>query len=324
MEFADWIDMAGNILENNRDGDMIKGGTNTNIFMHPDDPRITRPPQVKLAAPPAGKAGEALPVKLGKEVLFDASGSSDPGGNPLTFRWDFTDGTTATGPRAKHAFGKIGLYSVGVTANNGRFSNLDYRDLLVYEDVAEFGTEGQAARWSWSEVQPRDRLHVERGHETVVGPAVPVPNPQTRLEFTDDREVRLVGHSSLALRVAPSGNPIRILYPRSKDAGISLAGMTELVFWVKMINTNIHAWKGLMPTVTIYESPDRSCEIRPYDHAKNWQGGIGWIYKSVPLHGNQVWKVKGEVPATLNWMTIEFYPWGGAAFHAWIDGMAVK
>ena len=78
--------------------------------------------------------------------MFDASGSSDPGGNPLSFRWDFTDGATATGPRVTHAFGKIGLHSIGVTANNGRFSDLDYRDLLVYEDVPEFGTEGQAAR----------------------------------------------------------------------------------------------------------------------------------------------------------------------------------
>ncbi len=79
-----------------------------------------------------------------------------------------------------------------------------------------------------------------------------------------------------------------------------------------MLNTNIHAWKGLMPTVTLYESPTRFCELRPYDDRKNWQGGVEWIYKSVPLEGNRVWKRKGEVPATLNWLTIEFYPWGGA------------
>ncbi|MGA2618234.1 MAG: right-handed parallel beta-helix repeat-containing protein [Thermoguttaceae bacterium] len=324
MEFADWIDMAGNILENNRDGDIIRGGSNTNIFIHPDDPQITMPPRVKLAAPTAAKAGQPVPVKLGQEVLFDASLSTDPGGRGLSFRWDFTDGTTAAGPRVTHAFGKIGLHSIGMTASNGRFSNLEYRDFLVYEDVAELGTEGQAAQWSWGEVQPRDGLHVERNRVTAVGPAVPVANPQTKLEFSDDRQVRLVGNSSLALRVEPSGNPISILYPRAKNAGIPLAGKTQLVFWAKMLNTNIHAWKGLMPTLTLYESPTRFCELRPYDDQKNWQGGVDWIYKSVPLHGNQVWKLKGEVPATLNWVTIEFYPWGGAPFHAWIDGMAIK
>ena len=38
MEFADWINMAGNILANNRDGDIIKGGTNTNITAFPTIP----------------------------------------------------------------------------------------------------------------------------------------------------------------------------------------------------------------------------------------------------------------------------------------------
>jgi hypothetical protein len=292
--------------------------------MHPDNPQITRLPQIKLVAPTAGRPGEPVPVKLGRQVVLDASGSTDPGGNPLSFRWDFTDGATATGSRVTHAFGGIGLYSIGMTANNGRFSNLVYRDFLVYEDIAELGTEDQAGQWSWDEVQPREGLHVERRHEAAVGPAVPIASPRMRLDFRDDREVRLVGNSSLALRVEPSGNPIRILYPREKNAGIPLAGKTALVFWVKMTNTNIHAWKGLMPTVTLYESPTRFCELRPYDDPKNWQGGVEWIYKSVPLRGNPVWKLKGEVPATLNWVTVEFYPWGGAPFSAWIDGMAIK
>jgi parallel beta-helix repeat protein len=324
MEFADWIDIAGNVMENNRDGDVIRGGTTTNIFVHADDPKITRPPEVKLAGPAPAKPGEPVPVKLGQPVVLDASGSTDPGGNPLSFRWDLTDGTIACGPRVEHAFGKAGLYSVGMTATNGRFSNLAYRDFLAYEDVAEWGTEGQAAQWSWEEVHGRDGLHVERNRVTEVGPAVPVANPQTKLDLCDDREVRLVGNASLAMRVEPSGNPIRILYPRTRNAGISLAGKTSLVFWAKMTNPNIHAWKGLMPTVTLYESPTKYCELRPYDDPKNWQGGIGWIYKSVPLHGGPVWKIKGEVPATLNWLTIEFYPWGSAPLHAWIDGMAIQ
>ena len=57
---------------------------------------------------------------------------------------------------------------------------------------------------------------MQRSRETAVGPAVPIPNPQTKLEFSDDHEVRLVGNSSLALRVEPSGNPISILYPRRR------------------------------------------------------------------------------------------------------------
>jgi parallel beta-helix repeat protein len=327
MEFADWIDMAGNVIENNRDGNIIEGGTHTNITVHADNPQITRPPQVKLAAPTAAIAGQPVPAKMGQTIVLDASGSTDPGGNPLSFRWEFADGwpcsygTTASGPRVTHAFGKIGPHSVGVTVTNGRFSDLAYRDFLVYEDLPEFGTEGQAVDWSWGEVQPREGLH-----QRDVGPAIPIPNPQTKMEIRDDYEVRLVGKSSLALRVAPSGNDIVLLYPKAKNAGIPLAGKTELVFWVKWINTNVHAWMGLLPTVTLYESPTKFCELRLYGDWKKWnvQGGVDWNCKTVPLHGNQVWKRKGEVPATLNWVTIEFYPAGGNPFQVWFDGMSLK
>ena len=72
-------------------------------------------------------------------------------------------------------------------------------------------------------MQPRDGLHVERGHETVVGPAVPIPNPQTKLDFGDDREIRLVGNSSLALRVAAFGeshqHPLSVYEERWHSAG---------------------------------------------------------------------------------------------------------
>ncbi len=323
MEFADWIDMAGNVIENNRDGNIIEGGTHTNIVMHPDNPQITRPPQVKLVTPSAAKPGQPVPVKLGQEVVFDASGSTDSGGNPLSFRWDFADGTTATGPRVTHAFTKMGPRSIGVTAGNGRFSDLAYRDLLVYEDLPEFGTEGQAAEWTWDEVQPREGLPVKRGHEADAQAAIPIPNPKTKMEIRDDHAIRLVGNSSVALRVAPSGNPISLLYPKAKNAGISLAGKTALVFWFKWINTNMHAWKGPVPTVTLYESPTKFCVFQP-----TWpavcQGGVDWNCKTVSLHGNEVWKLKGQVPVTLNWVTIEFYPGGGEPFHAWIDGMALK
>ena len=266
MEFADWIDMAGNVIENNRDGNIIEGGTHTNIVMHPDNPQITRPPQVKLVAPTAAKPGEPVPAKLGQEVVFDASGSTDPGGNPLSFRWDFADGTTATGPRVTHAFTKIGPHSVGVTASNGRFSDLAYRDFLVYEDLPEFGTEGQAAEWTWGEVQPREGLHVQRGHEADAQAAIPIPNPKTKMEIRDDHD-------------DPPGGQFVVGTPRGAVAGIPSAcsirkRRTPASRWrarpswssgSRWINTNMHAWKGLMPTVTLYESPTKFCVLRPCD-----------------------------------------------------------
>lgn len=77
-------------------------------------------------------------------------------------------------------------------------------------------------------------------------------------------------------------------------------------------------------TRTIYESPTKFCLIRPNDDPANWKGGIEWIHRSIPLHGNEVWQAEGEVPAAMNWMTIEFFPWGVGKFRFWLDGMTVK
>ena len=74
-----------------------------------------RPPVCRLTAPPQGQVGEA--------VAFDASGSSDPDGDPLSFTWDFGDGTPpvrTTMARTTHSYARIGAYAVKVTVDDGR------------------------------------------------------------------------------------------------------------------------------------------------------------------------------------------------------------
>lgn len=52
-------------------------------------------------------------------VNFDASGSSDPQGFALTYSWSFSDGGTATGVTASHAFQNHGTYTATVAVNDG-------------------------------------------------------------------------------------------------------------------------------------------------------------------------------------------------------------
>jgi parallel beta-helix repeat protein len=320
LEYADWIDMAANECEDNRESNMVMGGVATNLTIHPESPRITRPPRAVLVGPSSGVVGQ--------EIVLDASESTDPGGNRLTFRWDLGDGTIVTQSRASHVFKAPGFYRIGVTATNGRFSDLAYRDFRVVEDRPEWGTEGPAADWGWEEVYPREGLHVQRGHERAVERVRSVPEPRSKVQISEDRKVFLAGKSSIAVRVAPSGNPISLWYPRSRKAGIPLPGKTHLVFWSKQHNGNIHAWKGLMPTVTLYESEEKFALLRPFDDPKNYpqntEDRADWMYRKIPLGGDGQWKLEGKLPSTLNYLTIEFFPWGGMPVRLWIDGMHLE
>jgi OmpA-OmpF porin, OOP family len=68
-----------------------------------------RPPVCRLTVPAEGQAGTA--------VTLDASGSSDPDGNPLTYTWDFGDGTPpqTAAARTTHTYARVGGYTVKVT-----------------------------------------------------------------------------------------------------------------------------------------------------------------------------------------------------------------
>ncbi len=52
-------------------------------------------------------------------VTVDAAGSSDPDGDPLTYRWDFGDGTIGSGATAEHTFPQTGVFTIALTVTDG-------------------------------------------------------------------------------------------------------------------------------------------------------------------------------------------------------------
>jgi parallel beta-helix repeat protein len=296
MRQADWIDMAANIFRNNRQAEVKNDGNVTNLTVYPDEPAITAPPKAVCQAAATGVVGQP--------VVLDASHSTDPKGNRLRFRWDLGDGTISQQARLEHVFNAPGFYRVGLTVNNGRFSDLAWRDFYAVEQLAEIGTEGQAADWSWID-------------------------PDSKAQFSDDRDVRISGKSSVHALVRPySGNLVSLLYPASRNARWSLQGKTHLVFWVKAVNENVPAWQGTIPLVTLYESEKRSMVLTPttdlMSQRPNNEDREGWSYFVVPLAGNPSWKRTGDSLTTANYLTIGFDSWGAPPLHFWIDGMALK
>ncbi len=296
MRQADWVHLAGNAFRGNSVADVQNDGQVTNLVELPDDPALASPPKAVCNGPSRGI--------VGRKVVLDASGSSDPQDRPLRFRWDLGDGTVAREARVEHVFKKPGFYRVGLTVDNGRLSDLVWRDFYAVEDCVEQGTEGQAADWGWID-------------------------PQSKIAYRDDERVRIAGKSSVAAHVEPySGMLVRLLYPVSKKAGLPLEGKKELVFWVKAINENVPAWQGLQPIVTLYESEKKFAVLTPatdlMSARPNNEEREGWSYLVVPLAGSEQWKLEGDLPAVLNYLTIGFDSWGAPPLRIWIDGMALK
>jgi PKD repeat protein len=82
--------------------------------------------------PPVADANGPYTGVEGTAVTFDGSGSYDPDGDPLTYSWDFGDGSKGTGVATTHSYSTAGTYSVTLTVtDNGGLSNSDSTTITV-------------------------------------------------------------------------------------------------------------------------------------------------------------------------------------------------
>jgi PKD repeat protein len=63
-------------------------------------------------SPPIADAGGDYSSTEGASLVFSANGSIDPEGGPLTYTWDFGDGTNGNGPSPSHVYPDNGRYQV--------------------------------------------------------------------------------------------------------------------------------------------------------------------------------------------------------------------
>ena len=78
----------------------------------------TRAIRVTNRGPTAEPTLDFVYADVGDRVVFNATPSRDPEGGPLTYHWDFGDGTTADGAIANHTYAARGSFTAELTVTD--------------------------------------------------------------------------------------------------------------------------------------------------------------------------------------------------------------
>ncbi|MFL2976674.1 MAG: PKD domain-containing protein [Candidatus Thalassarchaeaceae archaeon] len=89
-----------------------------------------QPPTVTMTISPSGT------LKAQEQITFDATGSSDPDADSLTFTWNFGDGNTGTGLTAKHTYASPGDFTITLTVSDGQHEAEATKDVTVVDASA--------------------------------------------------------------------------------------------------------------------------------------------------------------------------------------------
>ena len=90
---------------------------------------VNKSPTAKIGGPYSGAEDQA--------ITFDGSGSVDPEGKPLTYKWDFGDGETLVGmtPSVAHAYVAGGKYTATLVVNDGTFDSAPSKTTVQITEV---------------------------------------------------------------------------------------------------------------------------------------------------------------------------------------------
>ncbi len=132
---------------------------------------------------------------------FDASGSTDPEGDPLTYAWDFGDGNNGTGQTAQHTYATGGPRTVSLTVSDATGNDVATREIdpqaaVTQGEIAYVGGASTSGNRSNhvvgipTSVQPGDRLVLFLTTNTTNGTITESIPGWTQLEARDGNGIR--------------------------------------------------------------------------------------------------------------------------------------
>jgi PKD repeat protein len=76
------------------------------------------------------------------QITFNAAGSSDADGDPLTYQWTFGDGTTGSGATPTHAYTSLGTFTLTLVVNDGTADSLPATTTVTIENQRPIAVAG--------------------------------------------------------------------------------------------------------------------------------------------------------------------------------------
>ena len=264
---SDLIDLAGNTYVDNREPDRLEQVT-----------RLTRWSEGATAAvaPVAVLHGPGR-VRVGEPVVFDARDSRPAGLAALACEWDIA-GVRYDTPTITHVFPAPGFYRVSLTVRSAARAALAWRDVYALAPGPEFGTEADAARWTWTARDRSDgsgaRCVARVGSDALVGALA--------LEVTAE---------------SPGGFLLTGALPLDDAARAALATARVLRVWLQWRNANISPDIPGNPIIEL-RGPEGAWIYTPTGargpadllrDPGHSEARWGWQLLAVPLAGDAAW-----------------------------------
>ncbi len=202
---------------------------------------------------PEANAGPDIIALANQDIAFDATQSSDPDGDSLTYRWNFGDGTTSDKPTVNHSYQYPGTYIVVLEVNNGQSNSFDQLTVTIYSSsifISEFmpapGGADQDNEWI--------ELYNDSGQMVdLSGWQVDDADGGSK-PFTLPKNTLLAGHQYLVLqrpttKIALNNDTdsVRLLYPTGQVAQEIKYGKAKENQSVSLANSRQYLW-SISPT----------------------------------------------------------------------------
>ena len=304
LKNAKWVDIAGNQIVGNDAAPIFQDANVSDVFI--------REAALNDKAPTAKLKVSSATFKIGQEITFDASESSDPNKAKLGFRWDLGDGTIEASATVKHVFTKAGFYRVGVTVNNGKLADLASINVYVVDDGKEIGTETNASNWS-------------------------LTSDDSNAKLTNENTYFVDGEKSIHVNSSKGLNTL--VYPKAKNLALDLSKKQEVSFNVKYESEADTDWgqTNKKPVVRLYQDDKNYFEYVPgtayleqifaADAARSPRANeyrIGWRNLSFNFNGSNGWsmtKVGNPLLTNINYISINEGPSNAGMSDFWVDGL---